>query len=43
MDEINKRFSELLKRKGVKRFGPGQVVNGRYYEEELFVFYDKDE
>jgi hypothetical protein len=43
IDEINERFSELLKRKGVKRFGPGQVVNGRYYEEELFVFYDKDE
>ena len=20
---------------------PGQVINGRYYEEELFVFYDR--
>lgn len=42
VDEINRRFIELLERKGVKRFGPGQVVNGRYYEEELFVFYDKE-
>ncbi len=42
IDEINRRFKELLNRKGVKRFGPGQVVNGRYYEEELFVFYDKE-
>jgi hypothetical protein len=42
VDEINRRFIELLKRKGVKRFGPGQVINGRYYEEELFVFYDKE-
>jgi len=40
VDEINRRFTELLKKKGIKRFGPGQVVNGRYYEEELFVFYD---
>jgi len=42
LDKINRRFMELLKGKGVKRFGPGQVVNGRYYEEELFVFYDKE-
>jgi hypothetical protein len=42
IDEINMRFSELLKKKAVKRFGPGQVIDGRYYEEELFVFYDKE-
>jgi hypothetical protein len=41
LDEINRKFLELLKGKEVKRFGPGQVINGRYYEEELFVFYDK--
>lgn len=41
MEEINQRFTELLKRKGIRRFGPGQIVNGRYYEEELFVFYDE--
>jgi len=41
IEEINRRFVELLKRKRIKRFGPGQIVNGRYYEEELFVFYDE--
>jgi len=41
--EINRRFTELLKKKGIKRFGSGQVVNGRFYEEELFVFYDKEQ
>lgn len=40
LDEINKRFSTHLKRKNLKRFGPGQVINGRYYEEELFIFFD---
>lgn len=40
--EINRRFTELLGKKAVKRFGPGQVVGGRYYGEELFVFYDKE-
>lgn len=43
LDEINRRFVALLERKEMKRFGPGQIVNGRYYEEELFVFYDKGE
>jgi hypothetical protein len=41
LEKINERFSGLLKKKGVKRFGPGQVIGGRYYEEELFVFFDK--
>ena len=40
LEEINKRFSEFLERKNLRRFGPGQVVDGRYYEEELFVFSD---
>ncbi len=43
LEEINRRFVALLEKKDMKRFGPGQIVNGRYYEEELFVFYDKGE
>lgn len=38
--EINKRFLKLLERKKLRRFSPGQVVDGRYYEEELFIFFD---
>jgi hypothetical protein len=41
LEEINQRFLDHLKSKEMRRLGPGQVVNGRYYEEELFVFYDK--
>jgi len=41
LEVINQRFLEHLKAKDMRRLGPGQVVNGRYYEEELFVFYDK--
>jgi hypothetical protein len=40
LEEINKRFLKLLERKNLRRFSPGQVVGGRYYEEELFVFFD---
>jgi len=40
-EKINERFSEFLREKEIKRFGPGQVIKGRYYEEELFVFYDR--
>jgi len=40
LEEINKRFSEFLEKKNLRRFGPGQVVDGRYYEEELFIFSD---
>lgn len=39
--EINERFAAFLQRKGLRRFGPGQVIDGRYYGEEIFVFYDK--
>ena len=38
---INARVKEHLESKGIRRFGPGQVIDGRYYEEELFVFFDK--
>ena len=40
LEEINKKFLKLLERKNLRRFGPGQVVDGRYYEEELFIFFD---
>ena len=41
LEAINKRFTEYLETKNLKRFGPGQIIDGRYYEEELFVFYDQ--
>jgi hypothetical protein len=41
LEEINTRFVEFLQKKRIRRFGPGQVVDGRYYEEELFAFYDE--
>jgi len=37
--EINQRFENFLQDKQVRQFGPGQVIDGRYYEEELFVFF----
>ena len=35
-------FIDFLKKKKLRRFGPGQVIDGRYYEEELFIFLDED-
>ena len=43
LEEINKRFLDFLDKKKLKRFGPGQIIDGRYYEEELFVFFDADQ
>lgn len=40
LEAINLRFVAHLKQKRIRRLGPGQIVKGRYYEEELFVFYD---
>jgi hypothetical protein len=40
LQEINRRFEAFLRKKKVRRFAPGQVIDGRYYEEEVFVFYD---
>ncbi len=40
LEEINERFSAHLERKKIQHLGPGQIVHGRYYEEELFVFFD---
>lgn len=41
LQEINARFEKFLREKRIRRFGPGQIVDGRYYGEELFVFYDE--
>jgi len=40
-EEMNARFAAFLRSKELRRFGPGQVINGRYYGEEIFVFYEK--
>jgi L-serine kinase (ADP) len=42
LEEINIRFKAHLERKKIQHLGPGQIVHGRYYEEELFVFFDKE-
>jgi hypothetical protein len=41
LQEVNLRFAEHLKRKQIQHLGPGQILNGRYYEEELFVFLEE--
>ncbi|MCF8062326.1 MAG: hypothetical protein K9M82_07410 [Deltaproteobacteria bacterium] len=41
LEEMNERFAAFLRNKQIRRFGPGQVINGRYYGEEIFVFYDR--
>ncbi len=43
LGEINHRFEEFLNRKQVRKLGPGQVVDGRYYGERLFVFFDAND
>lgn len=40
LKEINKRFVKFLKGKRIKQFGPGQVIDGRYYGEDVFVFFE---
>lgn len=40
LEEINRRFVVFLQGKEVRHLPPGQVIHGRYYEEELFVFLD---
>ena len=39
LDVINKKFKDHLNSKSIKRFGPGEIIGGRYYGEELLVFY----
>ena len=41
LEEINRRFTSFLQGKGMSRLSPGQVIDGRFYEEELFIFFDK--
>jgi len=41
LKEINERFDDFLGNKIMRRFPAGQVINGRYYGEEVFVFYDR--
>ncbi len=41
LEALNERFADFLHQKEIRRFGPGQVINGRYYGEEVFVFYDR--
>jgi hypothetical protein len=41
LEEINGRFARFLEGKHIRRFGPGQVINGRYYGEAVCIFYDK--
>ncbi len=40
LEDINKRLLDHLAAKRIRKFGPGQVINGRFYGEKLFVFYD---
>ncbi|MDZ7700292.1 MAG: hypothetical protein U5R49_26315 [Deltaproteobacteria bacterium] len=41
LSTINSKFLAFLSGKGLKRFPPGQIIDGRYYQEELFVFVNK--
>ncbi len=40
LNQINRRLFEHLSAKKIREFGPGQVIEGRYYGEKIFVFYD---
>jgi hypothetical protein len=40
LEEINRRFDKFLEKKKVRKFSGGMVLDGRYYEEELVVFYE---
>nr|MDO8117579.1 hypothetical protein [Candidatus Sigynarchaeota archaeon] len=41
LEEINKKFDEFMASRDVRRFPPGQIIDGRFYAEEIFVFIDK--
>ena len=43
LEEINRRFVRFLRGKQVRHLPPGQTIDGRYYEEELFVFLEGQE
>ena len=40
LEEINRRFDTFLEKKKTRKFSAGMVLDGRYYEEELVVFYE---
>ncbi len=40
LEAINNRFAEHLQGKRMREFGPGQIIDGRYYGEKVFVFHD---
>lgn len=40
-ENLKERFEKLMANKIARHFGPGQVLDGRYYEEDILVFYDK--
>jgi L-serine kinase (ADP) len=40
LEDLKRRFVQFLQHKEMQHLPPGQVVKGRYYEEELFVFVD---
>jgi hypothetical protein len=40
LKEINRRFDKFLEKKKMRKFSAGMVLDGRYYEEELVVFYE---
>lgn len=41
LEVVNERFTDHLRGKELRRLAPGQVIHGRFYEEELFVFFDR--
>jgi len=41
VEEANRKLSELLKAKVLRRFSPGQVWWGRRYDEALYLFEDR--
>ena len=42
LSKAQSQLKDYLKKKDIIRFGPGQVIEGRYYEEEILVFLDKN-
>jgi hypothetical protein len=40
---LNKQLKKLLKNKKLEKIGSHQVIDGRFYEEELYMFYDIEE
>jgi len=43
LDTLNIQLESLLKNKRIEKIAPHQLIEGRYYEEELLMFYDIEE